>query len=285
MKAFIIDRIANSCDYIGGNRMKVYSLSGPSGTGKSTAALEVAYMHQIEGIIDDGLFIVNGQKCAGISAKFEKNSFTAVRRAIFQEQQHRTDVIEAIKDSGINSILVVGTSDKMTKQIASRLELGEIDTYIYVNDIRTAKEIRQAQFIRQMQGTHVMPIPHAQVEQNFFKRFVQKGRDIFLNKKKIGETTIVQPDFQQERIYIARLVYLHVLQHTLNHHKQIAKYEVQNLQVSTIPEMNIVIYLKSPVHYDVVNYLNQLQQDIADTFLHHFGIEPERIDLQLKGIK
>ena len=73
--------------------MEVYSLSGPSGTGKSTSALEFAHKHEIDGIIDDGLLIVNGQKIAGISAKFEKNTVTAVRRAIFQDEEHRNAVI------------------------------------------------------------------------------------------------------------------------------------------------------------------------------------------------
>lgn len=52
--------------------MKVYSLSGPSGTGKSTSALAFAHKLGVEAIIDDGLLIVNGIRVAGISAKFEK---------------------------------------------------------------------------------------------------------------------------------------------------------------------------------------------------------------------
>lgn len=52
--------------------MKVCSLSGPSGTGKSTSALVFAHKIGVQAIIDDGLLIVNGVKVAGISAKFEK---------------------------------------------------------------------------------------------------------------------------------------------------------------------------------------------------------------------
>ena len=64
--------------------MNVYSLSGPSGTGKSTSALVFAHKIGVEALIDDGLLIINGVKVAGISAKFEKNTITAVRRAILQ---------------------------------------------------------------------------------------------------------------------------------------------------------------------------------------------------------
>lgn len=52
--------------------MKVYSLSGPSGTGKSTSALSFAHKIGVQAIIDDGLLIVNGVRVAGVSAKFEK---------------------------------------------------------------------------------------------------------------------------------------------------------------------------------------------------------------------
>lgn len=52
--------------------LKVYSLSGPSGTGKSTSALAFAHKLDVEAIIDDGLLIVNGTRVAGVSAKFEK---------------------------------------------------------------------------------------------------------------------------------------------------------------------------------------------------------------------
>lgn len=78
----------------------------------------------------------------------------------------------------------------MTNNIAKRLELGPIETYYYVEDIRSQKEIQKARFIRQTQGKHVMPIPYRQVEQNFFKRLVQKGKEIFTPKR---EKSVKQP--------------------------------------------------------------------------------------------
>ena len=69
--------------------MEIFSLSGPSGTGKSTSALTFAHQKKIPAIIDDGLLILNGQKIAGTSAKFEKNSITAVKRATFFDELHK----------------------------------------------------------------------------------------------------------------------------------------------------------------------------------------------------
>ena len=49
--------------------MKVYSLSGKSGTGKSYQAINLCRKMNIESIIDDGLFICRNKVIAGISAK------------------------------------------------------------------------------------------------------------------------------------------------------------------------------------------------------------------------
>ena len=129
--------------------MEIFSLSGPSGTGKSTSALTFAHQKKIPAIIDDGLLILNGQRIAGTSAKFEKNSITAVKRATFFDELHIKEVQEALKIYVINKILIIGTSDKMTRLIASRLEIGEINHYYYIGDLRSSSEIKMAQFVRQ----------------------------------------------------------------------------------------------------------------------------------------
>ena len=266
--------------------MNIYSLSGPSGTGKSTSALQFAYDNKIEAIIDDGLLIVNGEKVAGTSAKFEKHTLKAVRRAIIEDELHKQEILQAIQTNGVKSLLIIGTSDRMTMKIAKRLEIGEINHFFYVGDIRTEKEIRMAKFVREVQGKHVMPVPYRQVEQNFFKRLIQRGKEIFSsNQVKLGETTIVQPDFHQNSMYIARSVYSSVLEHELKQHRELAKFEVTNLQTDTVPQMNISLYLQSPVQYDVPHYLFNVQKSVSDVFLVHFGIEPEKINIQVKGIK
>lgn len=55
-----------------------------------------------------------------------------MRRAIFSDDQHCEDVKKAIATYNVHSILLIGTSDKMTKNIAKRLALGPIDTFYYV---------------------------------------------------------------------------------------------------------------------------------------------------------
>lgn len=267
--------------------MNIYSLSGPSGTGKSTSALEFAHTHHIEAIIDDGLLIVRGKKVAGTSAKFEKNSMTAVKRAIFLEDDHCAKVRAAIEAEKIQSLLIIGTSDKMTKQIAKRLELGDIGHFYTIADIRTEREIKMAKFVRSTQGKHVMPIPHKQVEQNFFKRLVQKGKDIFSHKReKIGETTIVYPDFHQEMIYIHKAVYQGLLQYTVESNSVVAKLDKLHFEVdSQLPEIEADVILIAPVTYSITEEMKGLQKDIDNAFEAHFGIHTGRIVLRVKGLE
>ena len=49
--------------------------------------------------------------------------------------------------------------------------------------------------------------------------------------------------------------------------------------------MTIGVYLKSPVSYEVPSYIYELQKEIAEEFSLHFGIEPETIHVQIKGMK
>lgn len=272
---------------VGVEGMIIHSFSGPSGTGKSTSALQFAFEHQIEAIIDDGLLIINGEKKAGISAKFEKNTIKAVRRAIFQENDHKQAVLDALNEHQVQSILIIGTSDKMTKKIAQRLELGPITYFHYVEDVRSKKEIQMAKFVRGTQGKHVMPIPYKQVEQNFFKRLVQKGFEISTKnrEKKIGETTIVRPDFQRQTIHISKKVYIDIIKHAIENYQGIAKIDsVQFGMKQFFPVVHVIIYFKSPVTYDVVGKVRGLQAELTEQFLKHFEFEPGEINIEVKGI-
>lgn len=264
--------------------MLIFSLSGKSGTGKSTIALQFAHEHKIDAIIDDGLLIVHGQKVAGTSAKFEKNTVTAVRRAIFQEDWHKAEVLKALEEADVTSMLIIGTSDKMTRKIARRLDLGEITHFYYVDDVRSNREIQMARFIRETQGEHVMPIPHIQVEQNFFKRLILKGMDIFsTSREKLGETTIVRPDFHQETIAIGRSVYLDVISYIIEQHPYVTKIDQLNFSMVRLPRISVTIHIKAPVNYDVLAAIYDLQVKIAQQFEHHFSLEPEAIDVMIKG--
>ena len=99
--------------------MKVYGLSGKSGTGKSFQAINLCREHKIESMIDDGLFIYRNAVQAGHSAKRDENKITAIRTAIFDREADRRAVAEKIREVAPESILIIGTSDAMVERIAS----------------------------------------------------------------------------------------------------------------------------------------------------------------------
>lgn len=74
--------------------MEVYALIGASGTGKSHNANSVMEQYHIEMMIDDGLLIKDGKKMAGTSAKAEETTVAAVKRAIFHDPIHASQVRE-----------------------------------------------------------------------------------------------------------------------------------------------------------------------------------------------
>lgn len=183
--------------------MQIFGLYGSSGTGKSSRSLSLSHHMRIPAIIDDGLLILNGQKVAGTSAKYEKNKMTAIKRAIFHDSRHANEVKTAIKALSIEKILILGTSRGMIGKITEVLNLPEPMEWIAIEDIATSEEIRSALYTRRTEGKHVIPVPRVEVEKNLISKWIVKVQSIFSHDKKIiGESTIVFPRFQLGRIYI-----------------------------------------------------------------------------------
>lgn len=263
--------------------MEVYALSGPSGTGKSSSALLFAHNHDIPAMIDDGLLIYKGQKRAGYSAKYETNYIKAVKRAIFHDEDHRQEVIQAIRSLPIKKILLIGTSQKMVRLIAKELELGDIDYYVDIEDIRTSSEIKMAQFVRKTKGEHVIPIPSVQVEQSFFKKLIEKGSKVFsLQKKVIGETSIVKPNFQMGAISISPEALKQIVVIRLEQTPEIIGYQHIRIDIeSQLPIVQLQIQLKLEKQISLIKIIETLQKQIKQDFQLHLDIEMASIDIQL----
>lgn len=176
--------------------MKVYSLSGKSGTGKSYQAMALCNERGIEAIIDDGLFIFRNRVEAGISAKRQKTHIGAIKTALFTNDEHQKEVIQRIRQLNPENILIIGTSDRMTNQIVERLRLPEISERIHIEDITTEEERKVAKKQRVGQGKHVIPVPTPQLKRDFAGYFMDPLR---LFRGRFGgeksERTVVRPTF------------------------------------------------------------------------------------------
>lgn len=263
--------------------MKVYALSGSSGTGKSTSALLFAHNHDIPVIIDDGLLIYNGTKIAGSSAKYEQNTITAIKRAVFFYDDHRYEIINKLKKINPHKILLIGTSKRMVKQIAERLELGEIDQHIDVKDIRTSSEIKMAEFIRRTQGEHVIPIPSIQIEHGLFKKLILKGTQVFSKQRKIiGETTVVRPNFQLGSISISPDVLKQIVAYRCRQTNEIESYQHIKITLDNfLPIIKLQIEIKAKKDANISAIIKNLQDDLRQDFLQHLNVEVYTIDTQV----
>ena len=181
--------------------MKVYSFSGKSGTGKSYQAVNLCKQMNIESIIDDGLFICRNKVISGTSAKRQRTKFAAVQAAIFEEDEKAEEAKAAIAKMKPESMLVIGTSDKMVDIIIDRLELPEPTKRIYIEDITTEEERKIAHYHRMDMGQHVIPAPTFQIKKQFsgyfmspMKIFKDFGNN-FSPRKDNSETSILRPAY------------------------------------------------------------------------------------------
>lgn len=174
-----------------------YALVGPSGTGKSFRARLVADKYKIEAIIDDGLLIKDERILAGRTAKREKNYMGAVRVALFDDKSHRDEVHKAFKAANIKSVLIIGTSDKMIRMIAERVQIPipNESKMFRIEDFQTEEEIADARSSRKV-GKHVIPVPAIEIKRKyptiFYKPFLTKN-----SSNDSVEKSLVRPEFSR----------------------------------------------------------------------------------------
>ncbi|MFA8438779.1 hypothetical protein [Pueribacillus sp. YX66] len=258
--------------------MIIYGLYGPSGTGKSTSSLFFAHEQNIPAIIDDGLLIYKGKRVAGASAKFEKNYITAVKRATFHMEHHRNEVVKALKQYKIKKLLIIGTSIRMVDKIANALQLGQIDHYVNVTDLRSSSEIKMALYVRKTEGKHVIPVPYLQIEQNFFKKMITKGKRLFSHQREyIGETTIVHPDFTRGTIHISDNILNAIVEKEVSRIKDIKACKHVTVHMYMTPTIQVHVSLHYPLSRPLKEVGTDIQKRIIDAFQQFLELEIEQV--------
>jgi len=176
--------------------VNVTAFVGPAGSGKSQRAQLVALNLGIDYIIDDGLVIRRGQIVCGKSAKAEKNQVRAIRRALFQFDDHRRAVRSYLDKARPCSVMIIATSDEMVSHIVANLGLPAPGKTIRIEEVASPEEILNAQKERNLKGQHVIPVSHVQVRRNFAGKLVGRLRVLWSDRgSHEGEKTIVRPPF------------------------------------------------------------------------------------------
>lgn len=176
--------------------MKIVSFTGKSGTGKSYQATALAQSRGFEAIIDDGLLIYKGQIVAGTSAKKCASKAAAMRTALFNYDDHREEVKSALVRYQPKSLMIIGTSDKMTNIIAAQLGLHEPEERIYIEDVTTEEDRELAAHHRNDEGQHVIPAPVAQLRRDFAGYFMNPLK--YFRDRALGNAVDSRPDREDD---------------------------------------------------------------------------------------
>jgi adenylate kinase family enzyme len=269
-------------------QIKVYALVGRSGTGKSFRAQLVADKYHIPLIIDDGLLIKNDRIIAGKSAKQESNFLTAVKCALFQEEDHLNEVLTALRNEKYRKILIIGTSDKMAIKIARRLNLPDPSVIVHIEDVASKEEIDTAMRIRYTEGKHVIPVPPLQITRNYPSIVYDsilvglKKRFPFLpfgTRTQTVEKTLVCPEFsKQEESTISETALTQMVNHCLGEYGNTLKLEKVSFQKDN-DGYDIVITTRTPQKLSVQTILD-LQESISDSLEKYGGILVHKITIQ-----
>lgn len=264
--------------------MQTFALVGKTGTGKSYRSLEVARENGIQAIIDDGLLISESRILAGSSAKHEKTRIASVKRALFSADAHALSVKSAIEYNHITSILILGTSEKMVNQIASRLGLGQIEKFFYIEDIASPEEIEAAAVMRNKYGNHIIPVPVFEVKKQFSGYFLRsllpQGR-----RDTASEKTIIRPTYS----------YLGSFKISPKVFADICKYEAQKidgvtevLKVKSAPDadgyINIFIEVSLNFPCDIQKTATEIQQTIETAIEGSTSIIVKSTDVSIKAL-
>lgn len=253
----------------------VYGLVGRSGTGKSYHSKEVAAKYNIGLIIDDGLLIKGDRIIEGHSAKEAPNFMTAVKTAVFNDDEDRDNMIAALQKEKNRKILIIGTSEKMVNKIAQRLELPEITKIIHIEDIASSDDIENAMQIRFTEGKHVIPVPAIEITRSApqivfdsIKYRISRKQHL---KSVTSEKTIVKPEFSKTNQDVMTESTLNqMVKHTISEYDSLMK--VKKVKGTRNPDRtySIEITLQLPPRHYISSTISDLQQYISDC-LEKFG--------------
>ena len=273
--------------------MDVIALVGPSGTGKSHRALQVAREHEADAIIDDGILIKDGHIVAGESAKTEKSKIMAVRRAIFVLPGHADDVRKAIQAMQPHRILVIGTSENMVQKIAKTLDLPPIQLIVRIEDIASRSEIAVAQFHRLKEGKHNIPVPTIELKPHFSGFLVNPMQSIFkqssVKRRKLGEKSIVRPVFSYYGKLIIDDKVIQAIVERIVKSREFVK-SLKNTSVKHIFKNNedrgLTISCEVVLNYGshIPTLIRQIQSHIRDAVEFTTGMFVQAVDISVQAL-
>ena len=264
----------------------VFALVGASGTGKSFRAKLLAQKYDIGAIIDDGLLIQDDKILAGHSAKREKTFLAAVRAAVFDDKEHRDEIARALKKQNIRRLLILGTSEKMVRKIAARLQIPQPGKIIKIEDIATQDEIDFAIRSRRIEGKHVIPVPALEIKRSYPQIFYYSIRIKLFRKErpsgadmKVYEKSVVRPEFSKKgRVSISEAALTQMVMHCVSEFDPEIK--IKKLTIKTDAHgYKLVITTDVPFGTELAGKIHNLQKYVIENIERYTGILIESVNI------
>lgn len=268
--------------------MKVYSLVGKSGTGKSYQAMTLCGKKEIPAIIDDGLFIYESRIVQGKSAKRQITKVGAIKTALFVDEEHRKNVAEKIKEISPDKILILGTSTSMVDRIAERLELPEIQERIFIEDITTEAQRAAARKQRVELGKHVIPAPAGQLKTDFSGYFLHPLRMIkgfgFGNRENIQERSVVRPTYSYLGEFFVSDKVVNDIVNNLGKKNKGVHSIIKVLTQNTKTGIELTVYVNMKYGNHIMDCAKELQKEITENVSYMTAFNINAVDVEVRGL-
>ncbi|GHS90766.1 hypothetical protein AGMMS49957_17380 [Synergistales bacterium] len=223
---------------------------------------------------------------AGKSAKSEKNLVRAIRRALFQYELHRVEVLDFLVSHAPCRVMIIATSDQMLHKIAAKLGLNEPAQVIQITEVASNEDIENALKERREKKQHVIPVSRTQIQRNFAGKLVSQIKDLFKGKERQDESrTVVKPPFSFDgEVTIDEEAIIEMTRRLL-----IVGDHIQRVKdLSLIPDGdNLEVELTIDIRLGDKNVLylaRLLQKKIALGLTFFTGIEVNKVDIHINEV-
>lgn len=270
--------------YQGVKQVKVFALIGESGSGKSYRAMWIAGKYGLKYVIDDGLLIHGGRVVAGKSAKAEKTKMGSVKKAIFFDDADAQAIRKAIEKNKVDSLLILGTSDRMADRIANRIGVGPVQKYIDIHDIASEEEIALAKKIRSTQGMHVIPVPTMAIKKDFQGYFMDKLEILLTKARYKSEKTVMRPSYSYLGDYsVDRNVLAEICRHEADSIDFVKTCEVRVNSLSG--GLTVYIYVVVTGLHDLREMCSRISKAVSFALEEYAGMIVDKIDICIQDIE
>ena len=195
---------------------------------------------------------------------------------------------KALKKYKPDSLLILGTSDKMIEKIIESLELPKLQKTIYITDVATEEEMEKARNIRVTQGKHVIPVPTFEIKKDF-SGYILDPLQIFKSKGNggnpyISEKSIIRPTFSYlGNFTISDSVFRQIAERVAKKMPEI--YEVTRTRVENYGD-GISIYMEAILNYghNIIEVLQTFKTKVKKEIEKQTTMNVIKVDLVAKGI-